>query len=252
MPMPAGAFPAARLRWAGRRGALAANLAALARPRAGIADHRRNQHRRLPELPRHLRRSGLGRPRPTTPPSWRWPAIPMRWSPMSRCCWRATPSARRRRDGSRRRATSRPSGRARPRAPPSCWWRPRPNTWCRNDCDTTCRCRGAFLLRACAPGRRAPRAAGRQPGGAGRPRRRSVRRLLGAGLRVPVRRQRPLQVPYDEASHRAYAAAPTSRCRASRYATILGNGPEANGMRFALAPRCAAAPCTRAGAWPWR
>ena len=41
--------------------------------------------------------------RPTTPPpSWRWPAIPMRWSPMSRCCWRATPSARRRRDGSRR------------------------------------------------------------------------------------------------------------------------------------------------------
>ena len=27
--------------------------------RAGIADHRRNQHRRLPELPRHLRRSGL-------------------------------------------------------------------------------------------------------------------------------------------------------------------------------------------------
>ena len=55
-------------------------------------------------------------------------------------------------------------------APPSCWWRPRPNTWCRNDCDTTCRCRPARFpaarLRARSGGRRG--AAGRQPGGAGR------------------------------------------------------------------------------------
>ena len=41
--------------------------------------------------------------------------------------------------------------------------------------------------------------------------------------------------------------------RESLHATVLGNGPEANGMRFALAPSLAPlAPCTRAGAWPWR
>ena len=62
-------------------------------------------------------------------------------------------------------------------------------------------------------------------------------------------------VPYDEASHRAYAAARADIAlpRESLHATILGNGPEANGMRFALAPSLAPlAPCTRAGAWPWR
>ena len=62
-------------------------------------------------------------------------------------------------------------------------------------------------------------------------------------------------VPYDEASHRAYAAARADIAlpRESLHATVLGNGPEANGMRFALAPSLAPlAPCTRAGAWPWR
>ena len=63
-----------------------------------------------------------------------------------------------------------PERRATACAPPSCWWRPRPNTWCRNDCDTTCRCRPARFpaarLRARSGRRRG--AAGRQPGGAGR------------------------------------------------------------------------------------
>ncbi|WZB72695.1 hypothetical protein WJ968_17165 [Achromobacter xylosoxidans] len=48
-------------------------------------------------------------------------------------------------------------------------------------------------------------------------------------------------VPYDEASHRAYAAARADIAlpRESLHATVLGNGPEANGMRFALAPSLA-------------
>lgn len=48
-------------------------------------------------------------------------------------------------------------------------------------------------------------------------------------------------VPYDVASHRAYAAARADIAlpRESLHATVLGNGPEANGMRFALAPSLA-------------
>ena len=61
-------------------------------------------------------------------------------------------------------------------------------------------------------------------------------------------------VPYDEASHRAYAAARRHRA-AARVAARHRPGQRAGGQRHALraGPSLAPlAPCTRAGAWPWR